>query len=442
MSDVILSTAVTKAELPKTWVVLPIERVCLRVTSGGTPSRKEPSYYKGGTILWTKSSELKDWYVHDTSEKITQHGLDSSSAKLLPKDTVLLALYGDGRTITSLGLLAKPSTCNQACCAMICDPDKSDPHFLFYSLKYHRSELIGLASGASQRNLSGKLLKQFPIALPPLPTQRKIASILSAYDDLIENNTRRIAILEEMAQAIYREWFVNFRFPGHENVKLVDSPLGMIPEGWEVVPLPRLCHQLTDGTHDSPKACDDGFPLVTGKHLNNGVIEFERCYLISASDHAEVMRRCRPEAGDIVFSNIGTLGNTVLVDGNREFSLKNVALFKPHDRLNSHFLFLYLSRKETLESMIQRASGTSQKFLSLAFLRSEPVVYPRHSLLSQFDERVSALIACRATLHRKNRNLRTTRDLLLPKLISGQLDVEDIDIDLGTTVEVLEEETA
>ena len=69
--------------------------------------------------------------------------------------------------------------------------------------------------------------------MPPLPTQRKIASILSAYDDLIENNTRRIAILEEMAQAIYREWFVNFRFPGHENVKLVDSPLGQIPEGWE-----------------------------------------------------------------------------------------------------------------------------------------------------------------------------------------------------------------
>ena len=104
MSNGVLSTSVTKAKLPEQWHVRPIESICLRVTSGGTPSRKEPTYYNGGTILWTKSSELKDWYVHDTSEKITQIGLESSSAKLLPRDTLLLALYGDGRTITSLGL--------------------------------------------------------------------------------------------------------------------------------------------------------------------------------------------------------------------------------------------------------------------------------------------------------------------------------------------------
>ena len=90
--------------------------------------------------------------------------------------------------------------------------------------------MLGAAQPTDQRL---RYLQAFEVRVPPLPTQRKIASILSAYDDLIENNTRRIAILEEMAQAIYREWFVNFRFPGHENVKLVDSPLGQIPEGWE-----------------------------------------------------------------------------------------------------------------------------------------------------------------------------------------------------------------
>ena len=95
-------------------------------------------------------------------------------------------------------------------------------------------------------------LHMLPVKVPPIPAQQRIASILSAYDDLIENNTRRIKILEQMAQMLYREWFVNFRFPGHEKVNMVESELGLIPEGWKICTLSELCGKVIDGTHDTP----------------------------------------------------------------------------------------------------------------------------------------------------------------------------------------------
>jgi type I restriction enzyme S subunit len=219
----------TLPESPQGWSIRSIESLCLRVTSGGTPLRSNPLFYDNGTVRWVKTKELKDWYIDDTEEKITSFAIERSSAKLFPPDTVLMAMYGDGRTITSLGILKGESATNQACCAMIVNREECEPLFLFYSLKYHREEFLHLATGGAQRNLSTQIIKNFRLAVPPITIQRQIVSILSAYDFLIENNTRRIAILEEMAQALYREWFVEFRFPGYEQVRMVDSPLGPVP---------------------------------------------------------------------------------------------------------------------------------------------------------------------------------------------------------------------
>lgn len=133
-------------------------------------------------------------------------------------------------------------------------------HYLLIYLDLHRH-----AGGAAQPLLIQTVLKQVPAPLPTPHNQRKIASILSAYDDLIENNTRRIAILEEMAQAIYREWFVKFRFPGHENVKMVDSPLGKIPEGWEPKRLGNIATEVRHGV--DPSEVDPETPYFGLEHL-------------------------------------------------------------------------------------------------------------------------------------------------------------------------------
>src|SRR3989338_1706747 len=139
-----------------------------------------------------------------------------------------------GANVGELGWLRRPATVNQAICGLVFDEEKADWRYAFYSLLLNRGDLTVQAQGAAQQNLNQDLIRQFALSLPPLPVQRRIAGILSAYDELIENNQRRIRILEEMARSLYREWFVHFRYPGHETVPLVDSQLGRIPQGWEI----------------------------------------------------------------------------------------------------------------------------------------------------------------------------------------------------------------
>jgi type I restriction enzyme S subunit len=422
VTDVIVNNSVIKGRLPKGWSVQPIESLCTRVTSGGTPSRKVRDYYEGGTILWVKSSELKDWYIHDTSEKITDKALGASSAKLLPTDTVLLALYGDGRTITSLGILAREASCNQACCAMICDPGEIRPHFLLYSLKHHRSVLIGLASGASQRNLSGKILRQFPIAVPPLPTQRKIAGVLSAYDDLIENNTRRIAILEEMARAIYREWFVHFRFPGHESARFTDSPIGKIPEGWKGATLGDLARETRRAV--DPTEIDPETPYIGLEHLPRRSITLGEWG--TAKDVQST--KLAFNAGEILFGKIRPYFHKVGVAPVDGVCSSDAIVIGPKTPSAFGPVLCCVSSDEFVSHATQTSQGTKMPRANWDVLVKYPLPIPPNGLLNRFNSIVEDMVTTLRLLMLKNRNLRTTRDLLLPKLIAGQLDVEDLDI--------------
>lgn len=210
-----------------------LKEITEKISSGGTPSRKHPEYYSDEGHLWIKSKELLDRAIYDSEEYISDEGLSKSSAKYYPADTVLVAMYG--ANVGQLGILRKPATVNQAICGLVMNEQVANPEFVFYALLQTRKRLIAQAQGAAQQNLNQDAIRNFEIPLPPLKQQKKIASILSAYDVLIENNTRRIKILEEMAQSLYREWFINFRLPGHEKVKMVESPFGKIPKNWELL---------------------------------------------------------------------------------------------------------------------------------------------------------------------------------------------------------------
>jgi len=315
-------------------------------------------------------------------------------------------------------------------------PDKNQVNSNYLNYLLLGDEIQGkiqsLSNGSTVHHLNLKDIRELKLPLlPSLSTQEKIAGILSAYDDLIENNTRRIEILEEIARMLYREWFVKFRFPGHEAVQFIESELGLIPEDWEVVKLPSICSKVIDGTHDSPKPALEGYYLITGKHINNGFINFAEAYFITSEEHEKVMKRSKPEKGDTIFSNIGTLGNASLIDQDFEFSIKNLALFKPLKKVYSNFIYLHFSSSEILESMEKQASGTSQRFFSLKFLRDFNLVKPNEKILSKFDNLIEPIIKKRSLLNKKNINLRKTRDLLLPRLISGEIDVENLAINTG-----------
>jgi type I restriction enzyme S subunit len=315
-----------------------------------------------------------------------------------------------------------------------------DKKFLYYRLLF--PSLWELRTGSAQAQITIERLQRHEVTIPPLQTQRKIASILSAYDDLIENNSRRIAILEEMAQAIYREWFVNFRFPGHENVKLVQSTLGMIPEGWEMKCLSELGFigrgKSRHRPRNAPELYGGPYPL-----FQTGDIKAASTFLwkhIQSYSEAGLAQSKLWEPGTLCITIAANIAETAILSKNACFPDSVVGFVSNPDHQCVYFVKLYL---KTIKSQVQNVSrGTTQDNLSLEKLLSFKVPTPPSTLLCEFHACVTPVFDSVLCLAKKNDNLRTSRDLLLPKLISGQLDVEELDIDVGMIAETLEEATA
>jgi type I restriction enzyme S subunit len=303
---------------------------------------------------------------------------------------------------------------------LVVKPFAVDPKFLYYVLSdnnfFNYSTVT--SKGTKMPRGSQPAIMKYLVPDVGAKTQTRIADILSAYDDAIENNNRRIALLEKAAHELYKEWFVRFRFPGHENAKFVNG----LPEGWKVKRIATFTH-VTDGTHDTPKQTDFGVPLITGRCISNGFIDFDSAYMISEADHASISKRSGLETGDILFSNIGTVGSTCIVDYYREFSVKNVIIFKPESKTKTAYLYLLLT-SQTMQDIFQaQTNGASQQFVGLTFIRRFKIVVPNEEMLSGFSEYVSPLLAERQLLHKQSQNLARQRDMLLPRLMSGKLEV-------------------
>jgi type I restriction enzyme, S subunit len=291
-----------------------------------------------------------------------------------------------------------------------------------------RAELKKCTIGSSQSAYTIILLKGMEIDLPSLPEQRRIASILSAYDDLIENNTRRIAILEEMARRIYEEWFVRFRFPGHEGVRMVKSELGLVPEGWAPCRLERVCSRMNSGntpSRSNPDYWDGGtVAWYKTKELWDGYL-FESEERISEQAVAEKKTRVF-EAETILMAIYGspTVGRLGITTG--RCACNQAALGMLPDRTKITFWMLYYTLLALRAEFNNKAQGAAQQNISKEKVAEMPFLLPAMETQLRFDEVVGPMQAMLRNLQERNRNLRTTRELLLPKLISGELDVSAI----------------
>ena len=298
---------------------------------------------------------------------------------------------------------------------------KADARFTYYLASSDAVVLpaINSMTGASGRQRADKrFIQRLKLNLPDLPTQERIADILSAYDDLIEVNNRRIELLEQAAQELYKEWFVRFCFPGYENAKFEDG----IPEGWKIKRINEFCY-VTDGTHDTPKPVDIGVPLVTGRCISSGFVDFDATYNISETDHEGIKKRSGLKSGDILFSNIGTVGNCCIVDYNREFSVKNVIIFKPKTMRDTAYLYYWMTSSTMQEIFGAQTNGASQQFVGLTFMRRYKLLAPKDDILEAFVDKVLPIVEQKRLLHQKNLNLAAQRDMLLQRLMSGKLEV-------------------
>ncbi len=310
---------------------------------------------------------------------------------------------------------------------IVVKPKNGDVRYFYYLLKQLR--LNRYAGGAAQPLVTQTVLKGVPAKVPDVSTQRRIASILSAYDDLIENNTRRIAILEEMARRIYEEWFVHFRFPGHEQVKMVESELGLIPEGWLLCRLEDVCSRITDGSHSSPKSVEIGKPMASVKDMTDWGINTPSCRIISDEDYLKLVRNdCKPRLNDVLIAKDGSyLKHTFVVDEEIDLViLSSIAILRPNGRFLPNQLAIYLRLPQIKERMKGYVSGVAIPRIILKDFRQFLIVVPPPSLQSEWAKICDPMLSLCRKLVRKNANLRTTRDLLLPKLISGELDVSNL----------------
>ncbi|MEG4232707.1 restriction endonuclease subunit S [Microcoleus sp. Pol11C3] len=311
-----------------------------------------------------------------------------------------------------------------------------DKKYLAYLGKsqFFRNYIIRHARGsANQVRMSIGLLKEMEVLLPPLPIQRKIAAILSAYDRLIENNTRRIEILEEMARSIYREWFVKFRFPGHEQVQMVDSELGLIPEGWEVAKLGDVSCVIPGYAFKSKDWQKTGIPVIKIKNINaNNTVDIQQTDFVSQSILTPKLKKYLLKGGEFLIAMTGATAGKVGKLRTKEPMLLNqrVAKIEPLYNYRS-YIWQIISSEEGQNRFFKLADGAAQPNMSGLQIEEVRIILPFLSLCTDFDSIVNDIYRQIDNFIFRNQILRETRDLLLPRLISGEIDVENLDINTG-----------
>ncbi|HUW78262.1 MAG TPA: restriction endonuclease subunit S [Candidatus Nanopelagicaceae bacterium] len=373
------------------WAIRTIESLCTRVTSGGTPSRKVPAYFESQTdsIPWVKTAELNDGTIWETEEHISQQAIADSSAKLLPPNTLLLAMYG--ATVGQLGILGRSMTCNQASCALIVDPDAADFRFLFYRLLHDRASLISLAVGGAQQNLSGNTIKKFSFLCPPLEEQRRIAGVLSGLDGLIEMNRVLAAQAEDLARALVG------RSPNTcslsdlaKTEKMTEMPSGQVE-------------------HFSLPAFDSGAlpERVLGSEIRSAKTLLTR--------PTALVSRLNPKNPRVWMAYPGA-------DQKAFASTEFVALVG--ESVCTEVVWAVCSSfsfSDTIQTLVSGTTGSHQRVDKAAVLQVS--VPDARTLSPATTATVSSLVHQAHSLRRENQQLSTVRNELLPLLMSGTISV-------------------
>jgi type I restriction enzyme, S subunit len=310
-----------------------------------------------------------------------------------------------------------------------------EPHYLYYYLGQPRvvEWIYNQAIGATMPNLNTEIIRSVQIAYPPLPMQRKIAAILAAYDDLIGNNTRRIAILEEMAQALYREWFVHFRFPGHEKIAMVESVLGMIPEGWEVV-------RLGDVVDINVSNIRKGHEPALINYIDIASVSPGKVDKVDAMEFANAPGRARRivKHGDIIWSTVrpNRRSYSMILDPQENLIVSTGFAVISGKQVPYTYLYYTVTTDDFVGYLTNRATGAAYPAVNAEDFQRALILRSPDRLLEVFHDIVAPMFDQKQILLNKNANLRRTRDLLLPRLIAGEIDVEGMEVAMMEGVDV------
>lgn len=302
-------------------------------------------------------------------------------------------------------------------------PDKRiiNPDFLYYALANpeEQKRLLAKTAGAAQPFLSLTVLRAHAINYPPLPTQKKIASILSAYDDLIENNQKRIKLLEEAAQNIYKEWFVHFRFPGHEAVP-INAETGL-PEGWAQVPIGDYC--VVNAESITKKNAPESIKYIDISSTQSGYFEEPTEMLFNeAPSRARRILHDR----DCIFSTVRPnrkIYAFILEPEDNLIASTGFAVLTPNQSEDFPYIYLSISDQSFIDRVAARAGGAAYPAINQSDFESMTIVVPKREIIKEFDEHVFTMLKQINLLLNKNSKLKEARDILLPRLMNRTIEV-------------------
>ena len=388
-----------------------------RIVGGATPPTKDSANYDG-EISWITPKDLSNFtgrYIQKGERSITQKGFDSSSCQILPKGSIL---FSSRAPIGYIAIAANELCTNQGFKSIIPDNNLVNNLFLYYLLKYNKEEIEGLGSGTTFKEVSAKVMQNFDIKIPSIQTQKKIADILSSLDDKIEVNKRINDNLERQAQALFKSWFVDFE--PFKKGKFIDSELGMIPEGWQVEELGNITNSITEkvGKRTDVKVLS---PVNTGDLLLSEEYFTKQVYSKTLAKY--IMVAPNDFAYNPARINIGSIGmNTFDFSG----CVSPVYVVFRCEKEYHHFFNIFKATKNFKEEVNTRAIGGVRQTLSYKDFSLIKIVYPPKEAVEQFNKIYSHIMTLIKKNVLENKRLHQTRDTLLPKLMSGELKINDI----------------
>lgn len=391
--------------------------------------RDDKRLFENGQYPFVQTGDVKaaNLFITKHSELYGEFGLKQS--KLWGENTLCITIAAN---IAETALLSYPMCFPDSVVGFVAYADESSELFMHYVFTYIKKAIQNSASGSIQDNINIDYLTSLKFRIPKKEYQDKIVKILSSLDSKIELNNKINSELEAMAKTLYDYWFVQFDFPDKDGKpyktsggKMVwnDELKREIPDGWEVKKINETI-AVKDGTHDSPKSQETGYPFITSKHLLQSGIDFENANLISESDFIAINKRSKVETGDILFSMIGTIGTIYKIEEEEiNFAIKNVALFKTSQKKEiKNYIYMYLKSPDMKQYISNVLSGSIQKFIGLGDLRNIPLMLPEN-FIKQFEKITSPIFLKIENKRIENQTLSELRDWLLPMLMNGQVRV-------------------
>ncbi len=402
------------------WREVTLGDLCDRLTVGHVG--KMADEYVDDGIEFLRSQNIKPFRIEREGVLRISPTFDSRLRKSrLSTGDVVVVRTGYPGTAAVVPMELDGSNCADL---VVITPSKElNPHLLaaIFNSAWGRSAVSGQLVGSAQQHFNVGSARAMRVMLPDRAEQNRLADVLCSFNDLIENNRRRIEVLELMAQAIYRDWFVRFRYPGHEDATFVDSSLGPIPDGWTHQPFSKLADFLNGYAFKPAHLGASGRPIVKIRELKLGVVgDTPRCLA------SEVDRKFWIDPGDLLFSWSADLG---VYRWSFEPALLNQHLFAvlPQNELSKAFLFHALDNE--MSQFWDRAQGTTMRHIKRAALTEVATVVPPRDVVRSFTSVVEPIHQESIALRFQRVELAVIRDMLLPKLVSGQIDVSTPDLD-------------